>query len=66
MRKLLEVVRSSLRLRTDDTSNTGSSTDPRYGESVSYGPCPNCREGSLVYDEKRETTVCNVCGPDET
>jgi len=58
---LLDLIRGRIRLwRQDDSS--GPTHAPRYGESVSYVACSECGEGSLVYDENRGASVCNVCG----
>lgn len=66
MKDLLDLVRSSLSLRARESPTAESAGNPRYGTSVSYGSCPACGEGSLVYDADQETTVCNVCGSIET
>ncbi len=61
MRKLLGYLLGRLR-----TWRGGVEPDPderpRYGTSVSYTPCHECGEGSLVYDEDRGASVCRVCG----
>jgi ribosomal protein S27E len=44
---------------TTDVSTTDS---PRYGTSVSYMPCRECGEGSLVYDPELKATRCRCCG----
>jgi hypothetical protein len=58
---LLDMIRGQIRTWLRD-GPTGPQHDPRYGESVSYLPCPECGEGSLVYDEDREASVCRACG----
>jgi len=58
---LLDLIRGRIRLwRRDGPS--GPTHDPRYGQSVSYVPCHECGEGSLVYDEEEGASVCQVCG----
>ena len=62
MRRLLDLVKSRLRLLIRGGPEEDPGPDPRYGRSVSYTACSNCGEGSLVYDEERGTSVCSVCG----
>lgn len=62
MRRLLDLIRSRLRLWRRGGPAEEPGPDPRYGSSVSYTACSVCGEGSLVYDEDLEASVCNVCG----
>lgn len=62
MRNVLEYLLGVLRLRSRKSDAGEDDIEPRYGNSVSYLPCPECGEGSLVYDEDREQSVCNSCG----
>lgn len=62
MRNVLDYLLGLLRLRSRKSDADGNDVEPRYGKSVSYLPCPECGEGSLVYDEDREQSVCNSCG----
>jgi rubredoxin len=47
-------------LRRDPDTDDGPG--PRYGTSVNYLACRECGEGSMVYDEDRGASVCQVCG----
>jgi hypothetical protein len=62
MSRILELLVSRVRVwwRGGNTEDEGP--QPRYGQSVSYVACHSCGEGSLVYDEAEEASVCNVCG----
>ncbi|WP_299265684.1 hypothetical protein [Halorientalis sp.] len=62
MRRLFDLVKSRVLLWIRGGSETDTGPEPRYGSSVSYTPCAACGEGSLVYDEDRGASVCNVCG----
>jgi uncharacterized protein (DUF983 family) len=62
MGNVLDYLLGLLRLRARKNDAGENDTEPRYGKSVSYLPCPNCGEGSLVYDEDTEQSVCNSCG----
>jgi hypothetical protein len=57
--KLVNLLRGWLRIGPADP---GPDEGPRYGASVSYTACPDCGEGSLVYDPDAGGSRCNRCG----
>jgi len=61
MSRILALLKGELK-RLLGRSEPDPDPDPRYGESVNYTPCPNCAEGSLVYDDEAGAPRCNACG----
>jgi len=57
--KLANLLRGWLRIGGGDPDPDDG---PRYGTSVSYTACPECGEGSLVYDPDAGGSRCNQCG----